>query len=92
MRKQYLHLSVYSCDRCGGPVVAGSLAVRENEISKETDLKQVGAICLSCAHRQSKMTTLGMHRQFPPVEWEPQIPSEASHLATGLEEIVHRTT
>ncbi len=40
MRKQFLHLSVYSCDKCSGPVVAGSLAVRENEISKETDLKQ----------------------------------------------------
>src|ERR1700745_1391388 len=90
MRKQSLHLSAYSCDRCGGLVVAGSLAVRENEISKETDLRQVGAICLACAHRHSKMITLGMHRPFPPVEWEPQIRSEASHLATRFEEIVHR--
>ena len=24
MKKQYLHLSVYGCDRCAGPVVAGS--------------------------------------------------------------------
>jgi hypothetical protein len=39
MRKQYLHLSVYSCDQCDGPVVTGSLAVRENEISKETDIR-----------------------------------------------------
>jgi len=91
MRKRYLHLSVYSCDRCGGPVVAGSLAVRENEISKETDIKPVGAICLSCGHRQSKMTKLGMPRQFPPVEWEPQVPSDVSHLA-AFEEIVNRTT
>jgi hypothetical protein len=92
MRKQYLHLSAYSCDRCSGPVVAGSLAVRENEISKETDIQQVGAICLSCGHRQSKMTKLGMPRQFPPVEWAHEIPSDRSHLATAFEEMLHRTT
>ena len=34
MRKQYLHLSAYSCERCSGPVVAGSLAVRESETRK----------------------------------------------------------
>ena len=86
MRKHYLHLSAYSCDRCSGPVVAGSLAVRENEISRETDIKQVGAICLSCGYRQSKMTKLGRPRQFPPVEWEQPIPSDA------LEEILTRAT
>src|SRR5712671_7797142 len=41
MKKQYLHLSAYSCDKCSGPVIAGSLGVRENEISKETDIRQV---------------------------------------------------
>ena len=41
MRKQYLHLSAYSCDLCAGPVIAGAVAVRENEISKETDIRQV---------------------------------------------------
>ena len=92
MRKQYLHLSAYSCDRCSGPVVAGSLAVRENEISKETDIKQVGAICLSCGHRQSKMTGLGMPQQFPPVEWKQQSLSDVSHLATAFVEMLNRTT
>ena len=38
MRKQYLRLSVYPCEKCEGPVISGSLAVRENEISKETDI------------------------------------------------------
>jgi hypothetical protein len=46
MKKQYLHLSAYSCDKCAGPVIAGSIGVRENEISKETDIRGVGAICL----------------------------------------------
>ena len=70
MKKQYLHLSAYSCDKCAGPVIAGSIGVRENEISKETDIRQVGAICLSCGHRQSKVTAPGVARHFPPAEWQ----------------------
>jgi hypothetical protein len=70
MKKQYLHLSAYSCDKCAGPVIAGSIGVRENEISKETDIRQVGAICLSCGHRQSKANTPGATRSFPPMQWE----------------------
>src|SRR5437879_13817842 len=92
MRRQYLHLSTYHCDACDGPVVAGSLAVRENEISKETDIQQVGAICLSCGHRQSKMTKLGMPRQFPPVEWEKQTTTDASHSSIVLDEVLNSTT
>jgi hypothetical protein len=69
MKKQYLHLSAYACDKCAGPVIAGSVAVRENEISKETDLQEVGAICLSCGHRQSKATEPGLTRNFPPTPW-----------------------
>jgi hypothetical protein len=70
MKRQYLHLSVYACDECKGPVVTGSLAVRENEISKETDIRQVGAICLSCGRRQNRKIEAGVIRAFPPVEWE----------------------
>jgi hypothetical protein len=70
MKKQYLHLSAYCCDKCAGPVVAGSTAVRENEISKETDIRQVGAICLSCGHRQSMATEPGLTHNFPPTPWE----------------------
>ena len=69
MKKRYLHLSAFSCDQCAGPVVAGSLAVRENAISKETDIRDVGAICLSCGHRQSKATEPGLTRNFPPMQW-----------------------
>jgi hypothetical protein len=70
MKKQYLHLSAYSCDKCAGPVISGSIGVRENDISKETDIRQVGAICLSCAHRQSQATEPGVTRSFPPMLWE----------------------
>jgi hypothetical protein len=70
MKKHYLHLSAYSCDKCAGPVVAGSTAVRENEISKETDIREMGSICLSCGHRQSEATPPGVTHSFPPTRWE----------------------
>lgn len=90
MKKQYLHLSAYSCNKCTGPVVAGSLAVRENEISKETDIRQVGAICLSCGHRQSKGTETGVIRNFPPVQWEPMQTIVASHIPATSGEMLNR--
>jgi len=70
MKKQSLHLSVYPCDACNGPVVAGWTAVRENEISKETDIRQVGAICLTCGQRQGDATEPGRARHLPPIAWE----------------------
>jgi hypothetical protein len=90
MKRQYLHLSAHSCAKCIGPVVAGWLAVRENEISKETDIRQVGAICLSCGHRQSKGTEAGVTLNFPPVQWEPMKTIGASHISTALGEVLNR--
>jgi len=90
MRKQYLHLSIYSCAKCTGPVVAGSLAVRENEISKETDIHQIGAICLSCGHRQSKATEPARPCHLPPIQWEPVSATEAGHLTTAYVEALNR--
>jgi len=86
MRKQYLHLSAYSCDRCDGPVVAGSLAVRENAISKETDIRQIGALCLTCGHRQIKGTDSVGLRDLPPVPWEFTKAKDESDLATKSRE------
>jgi hypothetical protein len=71
MKTQYLHLSAYHCDQCEGPVISGSLGVRENEISKETNVTQVGAVCLACGHRQEKPREAGFMRQYPPMEWQP---------------------
>ena len=36
---------------------------------KETDIHAVGAICLTCGHRQSKATEPGVTRNFPPSLW-----------------------
>ncbi len=70
MKKHYLHLSAYRCAACDGPVIAGSTAVRENEISKETDIRHVGAICLSCGHRQDKATEPAHACHLLPIAWE----------------------
>ena len=90
MTRQYLHLCVYSCDECGGPVVAGSLAIRENEISKETGLRQVGAICLSCGHRQSGPTEPECVRHLLPIEWDPVSARRSDHLTTPPVEALSR--
>jgi DNA-directed RNA polymerase subunit RPC12/RpoP len=70
MRRQFLHISVYKCDKCQGPVVAGSTGVRENEISRETDIQELGAVCVSCGHRQSHVTAPGATWEMPPIRWE----------------------
>jgi hypothetical protein len=67
MKTYYLHLRAFSCDLCQRPVVTGSTAVRERDIEKETEITPVGAICLSCGHRQSEATAPGRTRDFPQV-------------------------
>jgi len=97
MRKQYLHLSAYSCDQCAGPVIAGWLGVRENEISKESEIRQVGAMCLSCGHRQEKATQPAGARHLSPLEWESvtaidagQIAIDAGHTRIAYVEALNR--
>jgi hypothetical protein len=84
MKKHYLHLSAYSCDKCAGPVISGSTAVRENEISEETEIQRVGAVCLSCGHRQSEATSPGVTRGFPPVQWDTTKADEPENLVSAL--------
>jgi hypothetical protein len=91
MKKHYLHLSVYRCDKCQGPVVSGSLAVRENEISKETDKQEVGAICLSCGFRQSAATEPARTRHLPPTDWPPPDAIKASPLTNAFVDALNRT-
>ena len=86
MKRQYLHLSTYSCDKCRGPVVSGFIAVRENEISKETEIRQVGAICISCGHRQNKATEPARARYLPQIEWGPMGAITAGHPTTAFVE------
>ena len=89
MRKQYLHLSAFRCDMCGGPVIAGWLGVRENPISKEIDIRQVGAICISCGHRQPKATEPQRARHVMPMEWEPADAINPRNLTTAFVEALN---
>ncbi len=89
MKKQYLHLSAYPCDTCAAPVISGTLAVRENEISKETDVRPIGAICLSCGHRQSTATAPARIRHLLPIEWVPADAVTASQLTTAFVEALN---
>jgi hypothetical protein len=75
---------------CAGPVIAGSLGVRENEISKETDISAVGAICLSCGHRPDKSTEPGQVRYFFPIEWETASVRDDGHLKAAYAEALNR--
>ena len=91
MRKQYLHLSAYPCDACAGPVIAGSLRIRENEISKETQVRHVGAICLSCGHKQDQATQPARACHLPPVEWGLMEATEARPLVATLVQAINGT-
>jgi hypothetical protein len=89
MKTGYLHLWVYPCDACAGPVVAGSTAIRENEISKEIDIRQVGAICLSCGHRQEKSTDAERVRHLPPIGWALPPPADEVLSAAAFTEALN---
>ena len=75
---------------CAGPVIAGSLGVRENEISKESELNPVGAICLSCGQRQEQATVPGQVRYFFPIEWETVSIRDEGHFKTAYVEALNR--
>jgi hypothetical protein len=90
MRTQYLRLIAFVCDECGGPVVSGSTAVRENEISRETGIQEVGAICLSCGHRPNRGTAPGDVYGFPPVRWGTPKTTRVDHMVSAYFEMVNR--
>lgn len=69
MKTKYLHISAYPCNECDGPVIAGAFGIRESEITREGELMTVGAVCLSCGNKQTKMSDGNIVRQFAPVEW-----------------------
>lgn len=68
-KKQYLHITAYACDKCKGPVVAGSLGVRETVISRETEVQLLEGVCLSCGNKQDRLPDASYVREFLPVEW-----------------------
>jgi hypothetical protein len=66
----YLHLLAFPCERCNGPVILGWMGTREDDISKETEIKEVGAVCLCCGLRPEALCDPLQGCHFRPVEWE----------------------
>ena len=71
MRTHYLHLSAFSCGECNGPVISGAGSTRETEIQRETNIRQIGSVCLSCGKRYVGLPVSGMVRHMAPFEWRP---------------------
>ncbi len=65
----YLHLSAFPCEKCNGPVVAGSVGNRLDGISQETDIRKIGAACITCGFRPETMVEPSVGHRFRPVEW-----------------------
>jgi hypothetical protein len=69
--KRYLHISATPCAVCRGPLIAGWTGVRQTEISKESEITPVGAVCLWCGTKpETVLPNQGTLFQFRPVEWE----------------------
>jgi hypothetical protein len=66
----YLHLLAFPCDKCKGPVILGWIGTREDEIARETGIKGVGAVCLSCGCRPETLIDPLQASHFRPVQWE----------------------
>jgi hypothetical protein len=69
MRTNYLSLSAFACVECNGPVISGSVGTRETEIQRETDVRQIGSICLSCKKQYGSLPTSRAVRHLAPFEW-----------------------
>jgi hypothetical protein len=66
----YLHLAAFPCAKCNGPVIVGSLGTRHDEIAKETEITEIGAVCLACGRRPEVMIEPSAKHRFRQVEWE----------------------
>jgi hypothetical protein len=69
VKTKYLHLAAFTCVECNGPVISGSSATRETEIERETELRQIGAACLSCGKQYTSLPTSRPVRHLAPLEW-----------------------
>ena len=66
----YLHLMAFPCEKCKGPVIAGWIGRREDELTKETEITGTGTICLLCGLRPDALIDPLAARHFRPIEWQ----------------------
>jgi hypothetical protein len=81
----YLHLAAFPCDKCRGPMVLGWIGTREDDIAGETEVKEAGAVCLSCGARPEPATRIDPLevRHFRPVEWEWTVEKKPDAIESG---------
>ena len=77
----YLRLAAFTCESCNGPVIAGSLTTRETEIQRETDIQEIGAVCLSCRKQYRALPTSRPVRHIAPLDWEAPQPAPKTELS-----------
>jgi len=77
----YLHLSAFVCTQCNGPVIAGFMGTRHDDISRETDIRNVGAACLACGFRPEIPLEPSIEHRFRPIEWDCKIQNRAQPLS-----------
>ena len=83
----YLHLSVSPCEQCNGPVIAGSMGTRCNDISQETDIRNVGAACIVCGFKPEIIPELSVDYRFRPVEWKWSIKDPALEAGSSADSL-----
>ena len=66
----YLHLSAVPCEKCKGPVLSGWIGRRADDITRESQVHTVGAICLSCGLRPDAQANPVRPTHLRPFEWE----------------------
>lgn len=81
----YLHLVAFPCEKCQGPLILGWIGTREHDIAKETEIKEAGAVCLSCGFRPGTKTRIDPLEacHFRPVEWEWTIDKKSDATESG---------
>ena len=71
MTTHYLHLSASACGECNGPVISAAGSTRKSEIERQTNITQIGSMCLSCGKRYASLPASGAVRHVAPFEWNP---------------------
>ena len=71
----YLHLAAFACDECNGPAISGSFATRETETQRESDIREIGSVCLYCGRHFNSHPTSRPVRHMPPLEWDSREPA-----------------
>ena len=79
----YLHLSAFPCEQCKGPVILGWMGIREDDIARETGIRTLGAVCLSCGRRPEPQIAPVEACQFRPVRWEWTIETKPEAIQPG---------